>query len=69
MPDDLDRRFDYHAPDADRVGKHERVRAACKAFAEVLVDEVPASRERDQALDALELVMFHANAGIARNGR
>lgn len=69
MPDDLDRRFDYHAPDADRVGRHERVRAACKEFAEVLVDEVPVSRERDQALDKLEQALFYANAGIARNGR
>jgi hypothetical protein len=69
MPDDLDRRFNYHPPDAERVGKHERVRAACREFAERLVDDVPVGRERDQALDALELVMFHANAGIARNGR
>jgi hypothetical protein len=52
MPDDLDRRFNYHPPDAERVGKHERVRAACREFAERLVDDVPVGRERDQALDA-----------------
>lgn len=69
MLDDLDRRFNHHPPDAERVARHERVRAACREAAERLVVDVPVGRERDQALDALELAMFYANAGIARNGR
>jgi hypothetical protein len=39
-----------------------------RLLAQMLVAYVPEGRELSQALSALELVMFHANAGIARHG-
>jgi plasmid stabilization system protein ParE len=64
---ELNRRFDYHAPDAGRVAAHQEVRTAAKAFAFVLTN-LPEGREKALAFTALEESTFWANAAIAREG-
>lgn len=61
-------RFTYHAPKPDQLPKFEAMRAAGKAFAQLIVQLTPESREQSLALTALDEVVAHANAAIARRG-
>ena len=63
---DIENRFAYHAATGDQPERYNAVRNACKNAAEVILTNVPNSRERSAALTDLEKVMFMANAGIAR---
>lgn len=58
--------FMFHPADEDRGNRHAMVRAACKAAADRLIEEVPEGRELSLALTKLEEAMMWANAGIAR---
>jgi hypothetical protein len=60
--------FRAHAVDPDQAASMADIRDESRKLAKLLVIEVPEGRELAQALSALELVMFHANAGIARHG-
>ena len=62
---DLDNRFQYHAPDADRKLHHQGVRDSCRLLAGTL-NSLPEGREKSLAMTKLEEVMFWANAAIAR---
>jgi hypothetical protein len=64
---EIDRRFDYHAPDAGKKVLHETARSQAKATAEEWAEMLPESREKSLALTALEEALFWANAAIARN--
>ena len=64
--DDLRNRFTYHPPTADQVPRYEAVRAAALLLALQLEQLVPDSPERDRAFDALDEVVWRANAAIAR---
>ncbi len=65
---EINRRFDYHAPESEfTVKKHEYVRARVKDLALLLNDLVPEGREKALAFTALEEVLMWTNAGIARN--
>lgn len=66
---ELKRLFGYHAPDADRKGRHEEVRGSIHLAASQIIELVPSSRERDTALERLQEAMFWANAAIARDGK
>jgi hypothetical protein len=63
---EIDLRFDFHPADETTGPKHDQARKICKEAAEKLVELLPEGREKSQAIAALELVMFHANAAIAR---
>lgn len=65
-PEDIDRRFDYHAPDEEARQKHEFLRTTAKHMASAL-SVLPAGREQALAFTNLEQAMFWANAAIARN--
>jgi hypothetical protein len=65
-PADLDRRFSYHAPSAERAMAHAEVRAAFREMAERLTDALPPGREVALVLTHLEEAMFWANAALAR---
>jgi hypothetical protein len=66
--DELSRRFNYHPPDTEKkVENHQRVREACRAAAEEIVEVTGApSREQSLAITHLEEAMFWGNAALAR---
>lgn len=73
--DTIDNLFSYHSPaeTAARLGctvqevgeKYERIRAAGKAFAQVIVAETPASADQTAAIRKVREAVFTANAAIA----
>ncbi|HEX7276288.1 MAG TPA: hypothetical protein VF244_02845 [Acidimicrobiales bacterium] len=63
---DLDWRFEYHKPDADKVKRHEAVREACRTLAHVIDDLCPDGRDKSVAIKMCEDAMMWANASIAR---
>ncbi len=64
---DLVQRFTYHAAHSDQPERYLRIRATALAFAEVLDNTCPDSRELSLALTNLEQAVMWANAAIARN--
>ena len=67
MGEDLDRRFDYHPPDAAAKQAHQLAREGTKILAGFAA-ELGQSRDVSLALTKLEEAMFWMNAHIARNG-
>ena len=65
--EEINRRFDYHAPDDEKRECHEAVRYAVKELATTINDLCPEGREQALAMTYLELAMFEANAAIARS--
>jgi len=66
-PDELARRFAYHAPLSDtRRQAHENIRGQIGRLAQFVVHTVPAGREQALAVTKLEEAMMWANAGLAR---
>ena len=59
---------DFASHKADDTGQTKMaiIRQTCYLAAQVLVGTMPSGRELEEALTALEQVMFHANAGISR---
>jgi hypothetical protein len=66
-PEELDRRYTYHAPDDETRALHDTVRAQEKQFAEFMDSMLEDSREKSLMLTKLEEAMFWAHAHIARN--
>ena len=64
---DINNRFTYHAPKEGQPIRYLEIRETAKAFAVLLVEVCPESRERSLALTKLEEVVFWANAAIARS--
>jgi hypothetical protein len=64
---DLDNRFKYHAPKGDQAQRYTEIRGQALAFALILAETCPESRELSTALTKLDEVVFFANASIARN--
>ena len=58
--------FKYHAPDEERIERHEAIRARHRHLAREIVALVPPGREQSLALTSLEESRMWANAGIAR---
>lgn len=63
----LDNNFTYHPPKDGQADRFVEIRAAGKAFAELVADSTPESREQSLALTAIEEAVMWANAAIARN--
>lgn len=67
--EDLENRFSFHPADTEEKKQaHEAVRNTCLRHAIDINNNVPDGHEKELAIDALDTVMFWANAGIARNG-
>lgn len=64
--DRIENDFTYHAPNTDAMQRHERLRAAAKVLAKLIVELCPDSRERSLALTQLEQTVMWGNAAIAR---
>jgi hypothetical protein len=65
--DEIEKRFTYHAPKPDQVGRYESIRQVALGFAIMLNKDCPDSREKSIAMTHLEDVVMWANASIARN--
>lgn len=67
-PEELQRRFTYHAPDEKTRGLHEEWRAHERWYADHINELAGGeSREKSLALTALEEATFWVHAHIARN--
>jgi len=75
MQEKLDNWFTYHSPDDHTEGpaavtqRYGRLRAAGKAFAEVIVAETPPSADQSDAIRKVREAVMTANAAIACEGR
>jgi hypothetical protein len=66
-PQEIEKRFTYHAPKGDQATRYQQIRDAAKALANLLNTACPDSREKSLALTSLEESVMWANASIARN--
>lgn len=64
---ELENRYTYHAPKGDQTARYASIRAKCLELAKHIRDNTPTSREQSLAFNALDQVMFLANAAVARN--
>jgi hypothetical protein len=62
----LENNFVYHPPKPDQLPRYTLIRDAAKAFATLLVENCPPSRELSVALTHLETCVMFANSSIAR---
>ena len=67
LTDRLENDFTYHPPKGTQQARYEALRRQGKALAYEITRMVPESREQSLALTNLEMAVFWANAGIARN--
>lgn len=65
---ELQNNYQYHAPDEEKVVKHETVRRTVFVAADYLNKTLPDCREKSLALTKLEEATMWANAALARNG-
>lgn len=63
----IENNFTYHPPSGDQAERYIVIRDEAKAYALLLVELCPESRELSLALTHLEEVAMWANAAIARN--
>lgn len=63
----LDNLFTYHRPFGTQPQRYEAIRAFAKAFAQLVLDTTPASREQSLALTRIQEATQMANAAIAIN--
>jgi hypothetical protein len=66
----LDNWFSYHPPkDEETMRKYEALRAAGRAFAEVIADLTPPSADQTAAIRKVREAVTTANAAIACEGK
>ncbi len=63
----LQNRYSFHPAKGDQGMRYDLIRNACLGLAQFIVDSTPCCPEQSRALNALDEVMFLANAAIARN--
>lgn len=64
---DIEKNFTYHAPKGDQQERYEQIRSYGRAFARLIDNICPDSREKSLAMTKLEEAVMWANAAIARN--
>ena len=64
---DLENRFNYHAPSNEQIVIYTNLRNDFKQLAYIIESNTPKSREQSLALTKLEEALMWANAAIARN--
>lgn len=69
MAFDLDNILRYHPASAEDQVKYEAIRAAAKAFAQVMLDNTPPSADQTAAMRKLREAVMTANASIALDGK
>lgn len=66
---ELDNWFMYHKPEGDQADRYEKLRAAGKAFAEVVLSLTPSSADQAVAIRKIREAVYSANASIACGGK
>ena len=66
-PKDLSVRFTHHPPKGDQAYRYGEIRNRAHAFAALIDEMAPDSREKSLAITHLEQAVMWANAAIARN--
>lgn len=66
--DELKRRFTHHKPHSDQPARYNAIREEARVLGEVILHNTVPSREQSEALTSLDLVVFWASAGVAREG-
>lgn len=61
----IDNAFTYHPPKPDQIHRYTEIRDKAKEMARLLAKYVPPGREKELALNQLQLTVMMANAGIA----
>lgn len=64
---ELEQRYIHHPPFGTQIERYTTIRLRCLDLAQIIVQLTPCSRDQALALNALDEVMFRANAAIARN--
>ena len=64
---DVERRFTHHPPKAGQLSTYTTIRNAGMDMALRILGLCPESRERDKAIDAVDMAVMWANASIARH--
>jgi hypothetical protein len=62
---DIEDTFTYHAPHGDQPERYEKIRAAAKAFAHVIVANTKPCADQTAAIRHLRDAVMTANASIA----
>lgn len=65
----LEELFTYHPPAPGDKERYERITAAARAFAEVILEECPPSADRSAAIRKVREARMTANAAIACKGK
>jgi hypothetical protein len=63
--DNVDSVFTYHPPSDDKTrAAYEAVREGAKAFAKVILEHTPRSKDQEAAIRQLRLCVYTANSAI-----
>ena len=65
----LENWFTYHRPEEGDPEKYEAIRDAARDFAQVIVDNTPASADQSAAIRKMREAVMTANASIACGGK
>ncbi len=65
---DLNHIFAYHAPSLEQVKQYQTVRDAAKTFAQIIIDNSPASADQSVAIRKIREAVMVTNAAIALGG-
>jgi hypothetical protein len=60
--------FKYHSPNSETLPKYAAINQAAKNFAEVVLQNCPASADRSAAIRLIRDARMTANAAVALNG-
>ncbi|MFE7128967.1 hypothetical protein [Streptomyces sp. NPDC057617] len=60
-------RFTYQPPQPGQPERYEQIRAAGRAFAELLAEQCPSSPELSRAITHIDEAVMNANAAVARH--
>jgi hypothetical protein len=63
--EDLDNWFTYHAPTSDQLPRYEKIRAAGRHLADVILECTPASADQSDAIRKVREAVMTSNASIA----
>ena len=67
--EEIERRFTYHKPSANKADTHAMIRAMGQRFAELVNIVCPDGREKSLAITNIEQAVMWANAAVAREDK